>query len=155
MCRPIQRSRDRRFSARERNGREARADQAIRKRDRVAEARDHVVELIFGRDRDAGRAAGRESLGEADTSSLLAAAGVTVTGPLVPEIVADESVAVSVCVPAVSSVAVTVATPLVNDTAEKLAPPSVGQRDRVAETGDDVVRGSSAVTVSPNPTPAV
>jgi hypothetical protein len=56
------------------------------------------------------------------TSSLLAAAGVTVIGPLVPDFVAAGSVAVMVCVPAVSNVAVTVATPFVNDTAEKLAP---------------------------------
>ena len=45
-----------------------------------------------------------------------AAAGETVIGLLVPEIVADESVAVMVCVPAVSSVAETVATPPVNVT---------------------------------------
>ena len=48
-------------------------------------------------------------LGEAETTSLLAAAGVTVIELLVPEIVAVESPAVIVCVPAVSSVAVTVA----------------------------------------------
>ncbi len=35
-------------------------------------------------------------VGEADNRNLLATAGVTVTGPLVPEIVADESIAVIV-----------------------------------------------------------
>ena len=65
--------------------------------------------------------------GEADTSNWLAGCPVTVTELLVPESVADESVAVMVCVPIVSSVAVTVATPLVNETAEKLAPPKLSE----------------------------
>ena len=63
-------------------------------------------------------------LGEAETSSLPTAAGETEIGLLVPEIVADESVAVIVCVPAVLSVAVTVAIPPVNVTAPNEAPPS-------------------------------
>ena len=52
---------------------------------------------------------------------------MTVTGPLVPEIVADGSVAVMVCVPAVVSVAGTWAMPPVNETAEKLAPPRLSE----------------------------
>ena len=55
----IERRRDRGLAAGERYVREARAAQAIRKRDRIAEAGDHIVELIFGRDRNARRAAGR------------------------------------------------------------------------------------------------
>ncbi len=51
------------------------------------------------------------------------AAGVTVIGLLVPEIVAVESTAVMVCVPAVASVAVTVASPPENDALEKLRRP--------------------------------
>ena len=66
--------------------------------------------------------------GAAKTNSLLAAAGVTVTGPLVPVIVAVESVAVRVCVPALSSVAVTVPSPPVNDALPKLAPPRLSER---------------------------
>ncbi len=66
-------------------------------------------------------------LGVAETSSLLAAADVTVTEPLVPEIVADESLAVIDCVPALSRVAVTVALPLMNDTLLKLAPPRLSE----------------------------
>ena len=53
---------------------------------------------------------------------------MTVTGPLVPAIVADESLAVMVCVPALSSVAVTVALPLVNEMPAKLAPPRLSER---------------------------
>ncbi len=56
-------------------------------------------------------------------SNCVAAAGVTVTGPLVPAIVAVGSVAVIVCEPAVSSVAVAVATPLVNENVENVLPP--------------------------------
>ena len=52
-----------------------------------------------------------------------AAAGETEIELLVPEIVADESVAVMVCVPAVLSVAVSVALPLVNDMLPKLRRP--------------------------------
>ncbi len=66
-------------------------------------------------------------LGDTETTNLLAAAGVTVTGPLVAEIVAEASLAVIVCVPALSNVAVIVATPPVNETAEKLAPPRLSK----------------------------
>ncbi len=69
-------------------------------------------------------------LGEVETSSLLAAAGVTVTGPLVAESVAEASLAVMVCVPAISRVAVTVATPLVNVTAPKLRRPGCRKASR-------------------------
>ena len=46
---------------------------------------------------------------------------------LVPPIVADESLAVMVCVPALSSVAVTVATPFEKVTPPKLAPPRLSE----------------------------
>ena len=68
-----------------------------------------------------------------------AAAGGTVIGLLVPEIVADESLAVMVCVPLVLSVAVSVAMPPENDTAAEAAAEIVGECHRVAEAGDDVV----------------
>ena len=66
-------------------------------------------------------------LGEAETSSLPTAAAETEIGLLVPEIVADESVAVIVCVPDVCGVAATEAIPLVNVTAPKLAPPRLSE----------------------------
>ena len=65
-------------------------------------------------------------LGAADTTSLLAAAGVTVTALLVPAVTepTDVSLAVMVCVLAVSSVAVTVALPPLNETAANSCRPS-------------------------------
>ncbi len=94
-------------------------------------------------------------VGVAETSSLLAAAGVTVTGPLVPEIVADESTAVIDCVPALSSVAVTVALPLLNDAEENAAPPTLSES--VTESLKPVttlLNWSSAVIVTPVVLPA-
>ncbi len=73
-------------------------------------------------------------LGVVDTNNWLAAAGVTMRLP-VPEIVAEASLAMMVCVPAASSVAVTVARPPVNVTtgfAEKLAP--LSESDSVTES---------------------
>ena len=85
-----------------------------------------------------------------------AAAGETEIELLVPEIVADESVAVMVCVPAVLSVAVTVAMPPVNETAPKLAPPrlseSVTESLKLVAT---LLYASSAVMVTLVVLPAV
>ncbi len=69
-------------------------------------------------------------VGAAETINWAAAAcvaGETEIELLVPEIVADESVAVIVCVPAVLSVAVTVAIPPVNVTAPNEVPPRLSE----------------------------
>jgi hypothetical protein len=66
-------------------------------------------------------------VGEAETSSWLAAAGVIEIELLVPEIVAVASATVIDCVPAASSVAVSVAWPPLNETAEKLVPPKLSE----------------------------
>ncbi len=94
-------------------------------------------------------------LGEAETRSWLAAAGVTTIELLLPEIVADESLAVMVCVPDLSSVAVTVALPLVNKTPPKLAPTKLSES--VTESLKPVttlLNWSSAVMLTPAVLPA-
>ncbi len=95
--------------------------------------------------------------GEAETKSWLAAGGVTVIGVLVPlAIVFDTavSVAVMVCVPAVSSEAVTVARPPENETVPNAAPLRLSAKVTVSEKpAITLLNGSSAATVTLKPMP--